>query len=559
MGCSFVINTAIYEKDHSASSTCEALSFHWVVWWEHCHACLKKQRLPPLSSKSFTMGLKCLRGGIDVSSTLLSFHCIPPFTLHFYTCVHSKMYSACANWTGMMDVWTAELRRAHSWLLADDTYRNSVMKPQRLLGHLEGDAVVEMLKFAPGDTCLTLAAVSPKARLLAELLESKLARTLHLLLDDSTVMHELVSEAAGASFLQRLDTVAWWIEKCGIPLSIRGDETALTLVTLSRLRPILRSVSLSLLVRACPIPTDVVLRLERMDMGGEAFASLSENLSQMVHLRELHVSRCTSTALLRLYQLPSLTTLSIESKVDAEPLGNANATGNPQQNLNGVDEIDMHLLASAHSLQHLGLRSSGLSVVSGFDSCESLSTVTVVNCERLLSLSSLAHAVNLRSISISWSGVRDLGALAACPSLERVAIDTCTAVESLTALAGAPRLREVDVFCSGVRDINGLASCPCLETLCIVACRVLTDLSPLAGAPRLRIIDASFSAVRNLEGLGTCPSLEVVRLDACIAVHNLNPLADAPRLKYVLVKGLDHAALVYPPSLTPKILPAAAS
>ncbi|TPP50017.1 hypothetical protein CGC20_16820 [Leishmania donovani] len=394
-----------------------------------------------------------------------------------------------------MDIWTAELRRAHSWLLADDTYRNSAMKPQRLLGHLEGDAVVEMIKFAPGNSRLTLAAVSPKVRLLAELLESRLPTTLRLLLDDATVMHELVSDAAGASLLQQLDAVAWWIEKCGIPVSVRGDQTAVTLLT--------------------------------------------------------------SAALLRLYQLPSLTTLSIESKIGVEPVGNENVAENPQQNL-GVDEIDMHLMTSARSLQHLRLSSSGLSMVSGFDCCESLATVTVVNCERLLSLSSLAHAVHLRSISISWSGVRDLGALAACPCLERITFDTCRAVESLTALAGAPRLREVDVFCSGVRDVNGLASCPYLETLCVTACRFVTDLSPLAGAPRLRIIDASFSAVSNLQGLGTCPSLEVVRLDACIAVHNLNPLADAPRLKYVFVRGLDHAALLYPSSLTPKIFPAAA-
>ncbi|CAC9467280.1 hypothetical_protein_-_conserved [Leishmania infantum] len=456
-----------------------------------------------------------------------------------------------------MDIWTAELRRAHSWLLADDTYRNSAMKPQRLLGHLEGDAVVEMIKFARGNSRLTLAAVSPKVRLLAELLESRLPTTLRLLLDDATVMHELVSDAAGASLLQQLDAVAWWIEKCGIPVSVRGDQTAVTLLTSSRVRPIVRGVSLSLLVRACPIPADLLLRLERIDMCGEAFASLPADPSQMVQLRELYVSRCTSAALLRLYQLPSLTTLSIESKIGVEPVGNENVAENPQQNL-GVDEIDMHLMTSARSLQHLRLSSSGLSMVSGFDCCESLATVTVVNCERLLSLSSLAHAVHLRSISISWSGVRDLGALAACPCLERITFDTCRAVESLTALAGAPRLREVDVFCSGVRDVNGLASCPYLETLCVTACRFVTDLSPLAGAPRLRIIDASFSAVSNLQGLGTCPSLEVVRLDACIAVHNLNPLADAPRLKYVFVRGLDHAALLYPSSLTPKIFPAAA-
>lgn len=457
-----------------------------------------------------------------------------------------------------MDIWTAELRRAHLWLLEDDTYRNSVMKPQRLLGHLEGDAVVEVLKFAPGNLRLTLSAVSPKARLLAELLESRLPMTLRLLLDDTTVMHELVSDAAGASFLQQLDAVAWWIEKCGIPVSVRGDETVVTLLASSRVRPILRGVSLSLLARACPIPAEVLLHLERIDMCGEAFASLPALPSQMTQLRELHVARCTSAALLRLYQLPSLTTLSIESRIDMEPVGNETVAANRQQNLDRVDEIDMRLLTSARSLQHLRLSNSGLSVVSGFACCESLSTVTVVDCERLLSLSSLGHAVLLRSISISWSAVSDLGALAACSCLERITFDTCRAMESLAALAGAPRLREVDVFCSGVRDVNGLASCPCLETLCLTGCRFVTDLSPLAGAPRLRIIDASFSAVRNLQGLGTCPSLEVVRLDACIAVHNLNPLADAPSLKYVFVKGLDHAALVYPSSLTPKIFPTAA-
>ncbi|CAJ1019885.1 hypothetical protein Q4I30_002079 [Leishmania utingensis] len=458
-----------------------------------------------------------------------------------------------------MDIWITKLRQAHTCLLADDAYRNSTMKPQRLLGRLEGDALVEILKFAPDNLRLTLAAVSPKARLFSELLESRLPTNLRLLLDDSTVMHELVCEAADVSCVQPLTTVTWWIEKCGIFVSVRGDKAALALLASSRLRPILRSISLSLLVHVCPIPTDVALHLERIDMCGEAFASLSANFSQMVKLRELHVAHCTSAALLRLSQLPGLLMLSIESRIGVASLDNTNVAENPQQNLDRVDEIDMRRLASAHSLQHLRLSGSGLSVMTGFDCCASLATVTVINCGRLLSLSALVHANNLRTISISWSGVRDLGGLSSCACLERISIDTCREVESLAALAGAPRLREVDVFCSGVRDVNGLSSCPCLETLRVAACRLVTDLSPLAGAPRLRIIDASFSAVRNLRGLGTCPSLEVLRLDACVAVEDLSPLADAPRLKCVFVKGLDRAALLYPLSLMPKIFPTAAA
>ncbi|KAG5505363.1 hypothetical protein JIQ42_07573 [Leishmania sp. Namibia] len=457
-----------------------------------------------------------------------------------------------------MEIWTTELQRAHAQLLADDTYRSSVMKPQRLLGHLQGDALLEVLKFAPGNLLLTLAAVSPKARLLAELLESRLSTNLRLILDDATVMHELVTEAAGTPLVQPLDTVAWWIDKCGISVSIRGDEMAFKLLGSSRLRPIVRSVSLSHLVRACPIPVDVALHLERIDMCGEAFASLPAHPCQMTQLRELHVMRCTSAALARLSQLPSITMLSIESKMAVAPLDNASAAEIPQQSLNGVGVIDMRLWAFARTLQHLRLSGSDISVVTGFDCCESLSTFTAVNCQRLLSLSSLGLAVHLRTLSVSWCGVRDLGRLAACVCLQRVSFDTCGALESLAALAGSPRLREVDVFCSGVRDVQGLASCPCLETLRVTACRLLTDLSPLAGAPRLRIIDTSFSAVSNLQGLGTCPCLEVLRLDMCPAVEDLHPLAGAPRLKYVFVNGLNHAALSYPSSLASRILPAPA-
>ncbi|KAG5484135.1 hypothetical protein LSCM1_05990 [Leishmania martiniquensis] len=457
-----------------------------------------------------------------------------------------------------MEIWTAELQRAHERLLADDTYRNSIMKPQQLLRHLQGDALLEMLKFAPGDLILTLAAVSPKARLFAELLESRLPTNLRLLLDDATVMHELVSEGACMPSLQPLDTVAWWIDKCGIPVSIRGDEMTIKLLDSSRLRPILRSVSLSLLVRACPIPADVALRLQRIDMCGEAFASLPVQPCQMTQLRELHVARCTSAALVSLSQLPRLTTLSVESKMTVASPVDANAVENHQQSLDAVSVIDMRLWASVRALQHLRLSGSGLSAVTGFSCCASLSTVTVVNCERLVSLSSLSLAVHLRTLSVSWCGVRDLGSLAGCVCLQRVSFDTCRALESLTALAGAPQLREVDVFCSNMRDIRGLESCPCLETLRVTGCRLLTDLSPLAGAPRLRIVDASFSAVSNLQGLGTCPCLEVVRLDVCLSVRDLNPLAGAPRLMYVFVNGLNHAALSYPPSLAPSILPAAA-
>ncbi|KAG5509657.1 hypothetical protein JKF63_06362 [Porcisia hertigi] len=464
-----------------------------------------------------------------------------------------ERYSSRAHVSDTMNSWTTELRRAHQWLLADDTYRHSLMKCQRLLEHLEGDAMLEILKFAPSNFRFTLAAVSPKARLFGELLESPLSVNIRLLFDDTTVMHELLFETVDASASQTLDMIAWWVEKCGIPVSIRASETALRVLASPRLGPIVRGVSLSDLVRACPIPADVALHLERIDMCGEAFASLPVNPSQMAQLRELHVSRCTRATFLHLCQLRGLTTLSIESQHGALLFGNASGDESPQDNLDGVGEVDMHLSASAGAMQHLRLSGSGLSLVTGFDSCKSLETIAVVNCTRLVSLSSLAHTVNLRSLSLSWCGVRDLRGLATCPCLERISIDTCTALDSFAALAGAPRLREVDVFCSGVRDLTGLASCPSLETLRMPGCRLLTDLSPLAGAPRLRLIDASFSAVDNLQGLAACPSLEVLRLDACVALHDLNPLTDAPRLKCVFVRGLSQAALLYPPSLEPKL------
>lgn len=444
------------------------------------------------------------------------------------------------------------MQRLHRRLCHSDAYRASDTKPQRLLSGMGDDVLLCTLPYTGSKTSLALAAASPRARFFAEMRRTLPGASHHVAFRNTAVVHQIISDPGEEPRLPRLPHTAWWIEKCGLPLLLLGDEKACRVLATSALRRRLRGVTLTDPAPSYQLPADMAVQLTQAELSGEALVSVLGASEELRELQELTVTSCTVATYAALCQMPNITALELWTR---PRVTTPDAVDGPAQ----LTELGVSHMACAPRLERIRCLGPSLATLSDLERCESLVLLSLADCPRISSVAALSAAVALRTVSLSWCGLRDLAGLADCVSLEFLHLDCCKVLESLSALAGAPQLRELSVFCSGVRDVSGLAACPRLESVNMTACRLLEDLSPLAGAPRLRRLDASFSAVRSLDGLGTCARLEVVRLDACSDVTDLHPLAEAPCLKYVSLREVPRAALTYPPRLAPLLRPAASS
>ncbi|KAK7199563.1 hypothetical protein NESM_000935000 [Novymonas esmeraldas] len=210
------------------------------------------------------------------------------------------MYSAVRDIEG--------LSRTHLPMRKEE-YR-PIEQQRKILVLMEWRMLAQVLSFMKPHRQLTMCAVSPTARLYAELVQVPSTRAPYEMCLGDRLVHRFSDELDGDDEEERLRHHTWWLVKCGLPLHLNHSSAWTSL----------RAIAPALvpMVRSCPLYADNeprelqvsdILQLEEMRIRGDnaiPIASLTPSL--LVHLRRLTVEAYTSEVCEEfLLQLPGLT------------------------------------------------------------------------------------------------------------------------------------------------------------------------------------------------------------------------------------------------------------
>ncbi|KAK7198818.1 hypothetical protein NESM_000847500 [Novymonas esmeraldas] len=437
----------------------------------------------------------------------------------------------------------------------EDAYR-PIEERRKILALMEGRVLAQVLSFMVPRRCLTMCAVSPTARVCAELIRVSDKRAPFQMCLGDRLFHECPGSLGGDDEKERLRHHSWWIAKCGLPLHL---DRSSTWTSLRAIAP-----ALVAMVRSSPLSTDNelqapdILQLEEMCIYGDNAISIANvSPSQLTHLRRLTVEAYTSEFCEDfLLQLPGLTELfiheacrmpvSLKEPAYAARLLRLDINKPTRKTVSWICKctsvthlsiiqcsfvLDVGSLVELPYVRNLDMTGSNVRHLDGLCKCCSLTSIVVAECSKLLSLEGLAGAPRLRSIDASDSGVRTLGELHRCPHLTTVDFCCCSRLEILNGLVGAPQLQSITAAWSGVRTIGELHRCLHLRKVNFSNCSKLLSLAGLAGAPKLEEIDASGSGVQVLGALHRCPRLCFVTLLKCRKLESLEGLVGAQQLE----------------------------
>ncbi|KAK7199414.1 hypothetical protein NESM_000915300 [Novymonas esmeraldas] len=420
------------------------------------------------------------------------------------------MYSAVRDIEG--------LSRTHL-PMQEKEYR-PIEERQKILALMEGRMLAQVLSFMEPRRRLTMCAVSPTARVCAELVQvSDTCAPYKMCLGDRLV-HRFLAKLTCDDDEERLRHLTWWLVKCGLPLHLNHSSTFTALRAVApTLLPMVRSSPLSAYGVPCELQVSDILQLEEMCIYGDhviPIASLTP--SQLTRLRRLTVDKYTSKVCEEfLLQLPGLTELFIDD----------------------ADWTPVSLMEPAYAarLLRLTICNPAMNTLSWIYECTSVTHLSITRCGSVLDLRLLIDLPYLTSLDMTGSNVPHLDGLSRCRSLTRIVFTLCSQLLSLEGLAGAPRLRSIDASSSLVQTLGELHRCPSLTNIVVRGCPELLSLEGLAGAPQLRSIDASYSGVVTLGELHRCPSLTTVDFRSCRRLRSIEGLAGAPQLKDVNLNG----------------------
>ncbi|KPA81925.1 hypothetical protein ABB37_04164 [Leptomonas pyrrhocoris] len=466
--------------------------------------------------------------------------------------------------TSCASILTALLKEFEDWHRHSATAQNNSLQKgsvQQSLLLERCDPVAQIVQIYGTRSNLAFLASHPRARLFAELLESRFSSNVFVTLawkDDQLV--SVIKPFGIETVAAALKPILWWLCRCALPICLDlgfligdvdltelGDAKicrivggdALTSVTVSdKLVPVLQELALSAaaFVSLATAPSKL-LRLQTLRLRNFSIAHL-QVLRTVPHVEELHihgtmgwldVSQLDSACCLRQLYVSSTELLSISALLQC-----------PRLELISVHSSSLRNVASITEIAHLRkavIIEVALSELPNFASSKTLECIFVPWCRDLTTLSSLANCSNLSKIVASGSGVCSLDGLSSCPVLDSVDFSNCDRLFDLSPLCGAPQLRILCVSGSAVRNISGLAACPFLSELDVSWSSDLEDISPVSGAPFLHTVKAACSGVRVIEGLNSCKTLQYVYFNHCDHLHSLSPLAEAPSLCKVYAKG----------------------
>ncbi|KAK7199160.1 hypothetical protein NESM_000885800 [Novymonas esmeraldas] len=441
--------------------------------------------------------------------------------------------------------------------LREGMYR-PIEERQKILALMEGRVLAQVLSFMKPHRHLTMCAVSPTARVCAELVQVSSTRAPCKTCLGDRLVHKLSGRMAGDYAAERLIRNSWWLVRCGLPLHLDNSNTWTVLrVTAPALVPMVRSSPLSAAGEPPELQVSDILQLEEMCIRGDSSICIANvTPSQLTRLRRLAVDDYTAEHCeYFLLQLPGLTELSTHSTHRKpvslmEPAYAARlqrlSVHNPTMNtfswickcasvthlsiIRCSFAFDVESFVQLPYLTSLDMTGSNVMDLDGLCRCLSLRHICVKGCLRLLSIAGLAGAPQLQSIDASRSGVETIGELHRCPLLTRVDFKRCVDMASLAGLAGAPQLHSIDASETGIETLGELHRCPLLSSVKFEACPNLDTLAGLAGAPRLQTIDATGIGARTLGELHRCPLLTSVDVQCCSDLDSLAGLAGAPQL-----------------------------
>lgn len=435
---------------------------------------------------------------------------------------------------------------AHLPLLQEE---NSTEVARAAVSLLRCDTLTQLLTFSPTPSALTLRALSPRARLYAELH----ARPCH---DSRAVgcisvqrgrLTYSVTALWNTGSLVGLRLAMWWAEGCGLPLALEVDNTCSEALQTLRVHLRERVTRLHLHITTVTICSSTA---------STVYGTLPED-SVVEGGSGSHCvcTRCPTTVADLLPSLSRLDSLFIDCYCDiptglraaavvAHVLRSAAAPPMALQDLelSRCTFVSQPLrLAGLRHLRRLEILRCEVRHLRNAGDCTALEEVEVNFCDRLPSLAELTTAPHLHKVTAFLCGLRSLEGLAACQSLTALDVSHNPTLTSLTSLqAGgtcAQRLRWFKAMKCKLRSLEGVHLCPHLTHLDVSFNNPLQSLAGLAGAAALQSLKAVHCGLRSVEGLQHCPALLEVNLSRNQALDSLSGLAGAPELERVMAVG----------------------
>ncbi|KAK7199538.1 hypothetical protein NESM_000931400 [Novymonas esmeraldas] len=195
----------------------------------------------------------------------------------------------------------------------EEKYR-PIEERQRILELMGETMLAQVLTFMKPRLCLAIHAVSPTARVYAELVQPSYDGALSTMcLGDRlyrVVFDDVIRVRAGQGFHPGM----WWTEKCQLPLHVCGTDTfGFLRVHAPALLPMMRGLTVNTDRHFNHNHAADVLQLEELhiESGRGAFTNCGVTPSQMTRLRTLTVGNYTAEVADCVADLPSLTELSL--------------------------------------------------------------------------------------------------------------------------------------------------------------------------------------------------------------------------------------------------------
>ncbi|KAK7196021.1 hypothetical protein NESM_000535500 [Novymonas esmeraldas] len=198
-----------------------------------------------------------------------------------------------------------------------EEYR-SIKERQRILELMDEMVLAQVLTFMKPRCCLAMHAVSPTARVYAELVQTSGDGDRYEMSLGDRLVHVVSNTAQWAEAGQRLHHSVWWLEKCQLQLHVCDKDTFGFLRDHSpALLPMVRGLTVDNGSEFNEIDAADILQLEELhiESGQGAFTNCGVTPSQMTRLRTLTMGICTAEVADFVAGLPSLTELSIEANI----------------------------------------------------------------------------------------------------------------------------------------------------------------------------------------------------------------------------------------------------
>ena len=176
----------------------------------------------------------------------------------------------------------------------------------------------------------------------------------------------------------------------------------------------------------------------------------------------------------------------------------------------------------------------------GIEIDQSITSLKIINAEKLTDISALASLKNLNELDLSWcEKLTDISALASLKNLNELDLSACVELTDISALASLKNLKVLRLYrCFKLTDISALASLENLEALYLKCCKKLTDISALASLKNLKQLDISLNGfvLTDISALASLKNLNELFLNDCYKLTDISALASLENLKKLDLK-----------------------